>query len=78
MSLPARAEVSTWSVNVVGVDGRLVRRLAAGAWERAGGTVDLVWDGRDERGGRAASGIYFVRLVTPEWETSRRLILARE
>ncbi|TPW11220.1 MAG: Subtilisin-like serine protease, partial [bacterium] len=33
MVLPARAQESTWSVTVVGVDGRLVRRLATGTWE---------------------------------------------
>ncbi|MBE0566737.1 MAG: flagellar hook assembly protein FlgD, partial [Krumholzibacteria bacterium] len=30
------------------------------------GTHEVSWDGRDERGGRAASGIYLVRLTTAD------------
>lgn len=78
LMLPARESSSTWSVSVVGVDGRLIRRLDGGIWQTAGAEIELAWDGRVEGGGRAAAGIYFVRLVTPESQASQRLVLARD
>lgn len=55
--LPARAAVA---FTIHGVDGRLVRTLMAG--DAGPGPVEVAWDGRDERGKRVASGLYFVRL----------------
>ncbi len=56
-SLPVRAEV-TFAIH--SVDGRVVRTLMSGS---AGpGPVEVTWDGRDGRGERVASGLYFVRL----------------
>jgi hypothetical protein len=43
--------------------GRTVRTLAL--TERARGGARVTWDGRDERGERLPSGVYFYRLVTP-------------
>jgi len=42
------------------VQGRRVRRLAAG--RQVAGRMLSMWDGRDERGQRVASGLYLVRL----------------
>lgn len=48
------------SFSLYSVDGRLVRTLVDGP---AGpGSVDVVWDGRDERGLEVGSGLYFMRL----------------
>jgi hypothetical protein len=55
--LPARAAVS---FTIHSVDGRLVRTLMTG--DAGPGPVETAWDGRDERGERVASGLYFVRL----------------
>jgi hypothetical protein len=47
-------------LSVYGVDGGLVRTLV---WDRlAAGRHEVVWNGEDSRGRRAASGVYFVRL----------------
>jgi DNA-binding beta-propeller fold protein YncE len=48
---------------VFAVDGRRVRTLARGA--REAGEYRLSWDGRDERGEPAATGVYYVRLTAP-------------
>jgi phage tail sheath protein FI len=54
--------------------GRLVRTLAAG--EVLGpGPHERAWDGRDERGGTAAGGVYFVRLQAAGRELVRRVTL---
>jgi len=49
------------SVGIFDVRGRSVRTLVSG-WAPAEGSV--VWDGRDETGARAASGVYLVRLTS--------------
>lgn len=47
-------------VAIYDVSGRLIRRLSGGVM--TAGPQGLHWDGRDQRGSPAASGIYFYRL----------------
>jgi glucose/arabinose dehydrogenase len=49
------------SVEIVAVDGRIVRHL--GAAPRAAGEHRVSWDGRNAAGARVASGVYFARLI---------------
>jgi cytochrome c peroxidase len=44
---------------------------------RAGGEYQVPWDGRTDRGGVAASGVYFYRLKTPGVTETRRMVLLR-
>jgi flagellar hook assembly protein FlgD len=37
----------------------------------------LVWDGRDDRGERVASGTYFVRVATPSETRTLKLTLVK-
>ncbi len=63
-------------VNVYDIAGRLVRRLASGSV--AGGEHPLEWDGRDENGTNAPSGVYLVRLHGAAGvEKTQRLVLFR-
>ncbi len=57
-STSIRAENATpgSTIEVVNVEGRLVRALALGAGP------SVLWDGRDDRGRPASSGVYFARL----------------
>ena len=57
------------------VSGRLVRTLIDETLH--GGPHEVRWDGRNERGGSAASGIYFYRLVTAGFTETRRMVLLR-
>lgn len=52
------------SVGIYDLRGRLVRRLVAGVVD-AGLPPALRWDGADEHGRKAASGVYFLRLDAP-------------
>lgn len=52
---------ATVRLDVVAVDGALVRRLVSGA--RPAGEHQARWSGETDHGGRAASGVYFARLV---------------
>ena len=71
-SIPARSDVL---VTIHDVSGRLVRTLARGA--RDAGVAELAWDGSDDRGLAAPSGIYFVRVTSAGTTRSAKLILAR-
>jgi carboxypeptidase T len=54
--MPAREAVT---FSIYSVDGRLVRRLVEG--QAGPGPVEVVWDGRDDRGLEVGSGLYFMR-----------------
>jgi alpha-tubulin suppressor-like RCC1 family protein len=64
------------TLDVFDVLGRRVVRMAEGRFNA--GTHRVRWDGRPTAGGAVASGMYFVRLATPEGsEAGRLLILPR-
>lgn len=63
------------ALSVHDVTGRLVRRLVDG--QRPEGTNEVVWDGRDDRGGRVAAGVYFLRLRAAGISYSRPVVLRR-
>ena len=60
---------------VYAVDGRLVRVLADGP--RGSGRHELAWEGDDDTGRRQASGVYLLRLTTPDGERTGRLVMLR-
>lgn len=63
------------SLRIYDVAGRAVREL----WRGVAGQGEhrVVWDGRDDAGGGARSGLYFVRLMTREGTRSVRLLWLR-
>lgn len=62
-------------LDVYDVTGARVRKLLDRACPMGGTSV--TWDGRDDRGRRARSGVYFVRLVFEGRGVSSRLVLTR-
>jgi len=70
--LPTRVDVS---LEVFDVRGRLVRRLARGNYDAGAHVVE--WDGRDERGAPAASGMYVYRLTAGKQTASRKMMLLK-
>jgi hypothetical protein len=63
------------AVDVYGLDGRHVARLAAGRW--AAGEHGLSWDGGDDAGRPAASGVYLVRAQLDGASVARKVSLVR-
>jgi serine protease len=59
------------SARVYDTRGALVRTLTQG--ERPAGPHTLRWDGRNARGERAASGVYFIRVESAEGTSVRKL-----
>ena len=63
------------SLKVYDISGRLVRVIADGV--RPAGRYSERWDGLTSRGRKAASGIYYYRLVSGEFDETRKMILLR-
>ncbi len=63
------------SLRIYDVSGRLVSVLVDG--DREALRYSETWDGRDLRGNDVASGVYFYRLITPEFERTRKMTLIR-
>ncbi|MEZ4652610.1 MAG: FlgD immunoglobulin-like domain containing protein [Candidatus Eisenbacteria bacterium] len=53
--------------------GRRVALLADGAYES--GSYQLTWDGRSGAGHRLASGVYFLRLTSPDRRRTIKLAI---
>ena len=69
------ARAGTVEMAVYSVDGRRVRTLASGTF--AAGYHRIPWDGRDDHGSTAASGVYYVRLVTSGESFVNKLVRVR-
>jgi len=67
--LPAARHVS---LALYGIDGRLVRRLVD--QQLGAGRQRAVWDGRDQRGQRVATGVYFARIQAGEFASTQRVV----
>jgi len=63
------------SLRVFDAAGRLVRTLVSG--NLAAGQHQVIWDGRTDGGGMAATGVYFARLETREGSQSQRMLLVK-
>ncbi len=71
-SLPSTADVK---LRVYSVAGRLVRTLHDGPADA--GVTTAEWNGRDDRGERVPSGVYFARIVTGDDEKSVKITLLK-
>lgn len=69
------AERGNARLRVYDANGRLVRTLADGPREAGAHTV--TWDGRDQAGRGAASGVYFVRLEAGGKTDARKMVLLK-
>ena len=64
------------SLNIYDVAGRLVRTLVNEKLA-AGHGLEAKWNGLDNSGQRASSGVYFYRLVTADFSATRRMVLMK-
>jgi len=63
------------SLDIYDAAGHLVRRLVDG--EKSAGSHTATWDGRDQAGRPAASGVYFCRLHAGTDTETRRMVLLK-
>lgn len=69
------AKAGRVSLRIFNVRGELVRTLQRG--ELAAGNYAVSWDGHDEDGQVAPSGIYIYNIKADGWQASRRLLLVK-
>jgi hypothetical protein len=69
------ASPATVKLRVFDVRGALVRILVDAT--RAAGPHTSVWDGRDDRGVRVSSGVYFYRLDAGRFVSTRKMVLLK-
>ncbi|MBD3160758.1 MAG: S8 family serine peptidase, partial [Candidatus Eisenbacteria bacterium] len=63
------------SVDVFDVTGRKVRNLASGP--HSAGAHSIRWNRRDDADRKVGSGVYFIRMITPGTEESRRVVILK-
>ncbi len=69
------AEPGHAALRVYDVSGRLIRTLVDRHLSK--GKHSALWDGRNSKGGVAASGVYFYRLTASGWSRTRRMVPLR-
>jgi len=74
-AIPSSAGVTSVSLKLYDLTGRMVRDLESGSC--APGVHAVTWDGRDEGGSMARGGIYFYRIVAGRFTANRRLVFVR-
>jgi flagellar hook assembly protein FlgD len=62
-------------LRIVDVTGRVVRTLVD--QDQAGGSYRVTWEGKDNRGENASSGIYFSVLDARGTRQTRKLVLLK-
>ena len=70
--LPTRMDVE---IAIYSVDGRFVKRLFQGSMQE--GYREIAWDGTDDAGRPASSGLYLYRLRTGKFIQAKKMILLR-
>jgi len=70
--LPKAAKVYLVIYDILGREVTRLKQEELGA-----GYHQVLWDGRDQAGRDLASGIYFARLVTPEYSKTMKMLLLK-
>ncbi len=70
--LPIETQVS---LKIYDVTGRVIRRLVD--VEQKPGYYAVHWDGRDDQNRRLATGVYFYRLETKEYKSTKKVVRLR-
>jgi predicted outer membrane repeat protein len=60
-------------LRIFDVEGRLVRTLVDGV--ETPGEKRVIWNGRNSRGARVATGVYFYRMTAPGFTKTRKMVL---
>ncbi len=66
---------STVELNIYDITGKHIKQLFYG--QQSAGQHTAVWDGLNQHGARASSGIYIVHLTTDEQSSSLKIVLAK-
>ncbi|MCF7918560.1 MAG: CotH kinase family protein [Candidatus Cloacimonetes bacterium] len=62
-------------LNIYNINGQLVKRLVSDNLKA--GNQEMIWDGNNENGNKAASGVYFYNLSSGKYNTSGKMVLLK-
>ncbi len=71
-AIPAGGDNVRVKLDIFDVHGRTIKTLANSSY--SAGIHEIFWDGTTDAGNRAASGIYFYRIVSGQHQETRRMI----
>lgn len=71
----ALPKATSITLKIYDVMGRAIRTLVAGSQKP--GKYRVYWDGTDNGRGKVASGIYFYRMETSEFKSTKKMIVLR-
>ena len=63
------------SIKIFNIKGQLVKTLYSGV--KAGGTHSITWDGKDNGKRDVSSGVYFLRMDTNGYASTRKMLLMK-
>ena len=67
--------VAKVNILVYDVSGRMVKTLVSG--ERKPAFYSINWNGVSDNGNRVAQGVYFIRMVAPDYTATKKLIFVK-
>jgi len=62
-------------INIYNIKGELVRSLVNA--DQTAGDYTVCWDGKDNLGTSAGSGVYFYKLETKDFTATRRMVMLK-
>jgi hypothetical protein len=68
-------EASPVTIEIYNVKGQLVRTLVSEA--KAAGNYNVTWNGRDNNGNAAASGVYFYKMNAGKYSSTKKMIMMK-
>ena len=63
------------NLKIYNVTGQIIKTLVSG--HKTAGYYSIGWDGRDDQGQKARSGIYFYQLQTPDYSSTQKITVIR-
>lgn len=66
---------SNLSIRIYNITGRMVRTVANG--EKIPGAYNFAWNGTSDNGEKVAQGVYFVKMIAPDFKATKKLIFVK-
>jgi len=62
-------------LDIYNIKGQLVRTLVND--HKTAGSHSVIWDGKDDNGRAASTGVYFYRMVTPDKVLTNKMLMMK-
>lgn len=76
ISFTLSRKVEFLELKIYNLRGQLVRTLVSSA-PHPEGDYRIIWDGSNDQGKQVSSGVFFYRLITPDYDRARKMLLLK-